>query len=285
MKRIFIIGVLILVVVATYSFAQMDGFGFKRLLASNQEVKQGTSLLEIVSAEKIYPLFVCPCCGQPLDKNKICCGLAKERIDYIDSRVNPVRKLDPFRDKSLTGQGQGFLSNEVKTKTSKDDIILAYVQKYGLSSFKDEVKQEEFKQKLAEMAPQVRPQIVIEPPVYDFGQVSPAKGVISTALTLKNEGKAPLVINNISTSCGCTSASIVYKGIEGPKFTMPGHGQKNPTDWSVSIAPGDEANIKIYYDPNMHKDIRGPITRIVSIFSNDPVDFEKKARIKLKQVE
>jgi len=259
MKRVFLMGALILGVLVTYSFTQTGGFGVKKSFATNQEA----SLLETVSAEEIYPLFVCPCCGKPLDKNKICCGMAKERIDYIDSQV----------------------SNGVKTKASKDDIILAYVQKYGLTSFKDEAKQEEFKQRLSENAPQVRPQIVVEPTVYDFGQVSQAKGVVSTLLTLRNEGKVTLVINKMSTSCGCTSASIVYKGIEGPKFTMPGHGKENPTDWSVSIAPGDKANIKIYYDPNMHGDIRGPITRMVSIFSNDPVDFIKEAKIELKQVE
>ncbi len=255
MKRVFLMGVLILGVLATYIFTQTGGFGVKESFASNQEA----SLLETVSAEKIYPLFVCPCCGQPLDKNKICCGMAKERIDYIDSQVN--------------------------SKSSKDDIILAYVKKYGLTSFKDEAKREEFKQKLSERAPQVRPQIAVEPRVYDFGKVSQVKGVVSTVLTLKNEGKAPLVIDNISTSCGCTSASIVYKGIEGPKFTMPGHGKENPKDWSVSIAYGDKAHLKIYYDPNMHKNLRGPITRTVSIFSNDPVDFIKEATIKLEQVE
>ena len=271
MKTLFLIGVLILGVLVTYSSAQMSGFGVNQLFASNQEVRQETSILEIASAEEVYPLFVCPCCGRPLDKNKICCGMAKERIDYIDSQVNPVRKQEN--------------SNGVKTKTSKDNIILAYVQKYGLNSFKDKTKREEFKQKLAERAPQIRPQIVVEPAVYDFGQVSTSKGIVSTMLALRNEGKAPLIINKMSTSCGCTSASIVYKGIEGPKFTMPGHGPKNPIDWSVSIAPGDEANIKVYYDPNMHKDIRGLITRTVSLFSNDPVDFEKEVRIELEQVE
>lgn len=262
MKRVFLTGVLVLGVLVAYSFAQMGGFGSKQSFASDQEAGS----LEKVSAEDIYPLFVCPCCGQALDKNKICCGMAKERIDYIDSQITPVRKQ---------GNSNG----------AKDDIIFAYVKKYGLSSFKDEAKQEEFRQRLAERAPQVRPRIVVEPVVHNFGKVSQAKGVVSTMLALKNEGKAPLVINNLSTSCGCTTASIVYKGIEGPKFTMPGHSKENPTDWSVSIAYGDKAYLKIYYDPNMHKNLKGPITRTVSIFSNDSVDFIKEATIKLEQVE
>ncbi len=255
MKRIFLIGILILGILVAYSFTQINGFGLKKSFATSQKIRQS----EIVSAEKIYPLFVCPCCGQPLDKNKVCCGMARERIDYIDSQT--------------------------KTKTPKDDIILAYVQKYGLSSFKDEAKRDEFRQKLVKRAPQVRPQIVVEPTVHDFGKVSQAKGVVSTVLILRNEGRAPLVINDMSASCGCTSASIVYKGMEGPKFTMPGHGQENPVGWSVSIAPGDKADLKIYYDPNMHGDIKGGITRTVYISSNDPIDFEKEVKIKLEQVE
>lgn len=86
MRRMFLISILILGVSVVYSSAQIGVFGVKQLFASNHKIRQETSLLEVVSAEEIYPLFVCPCCGQPLDKNKICCGMAKEKIDYIDSQ-------------------------------------------------------------------------------------------------------------------------------------------------------------------------------------------------------
>ena len=75
--------------------------------------KTGVSVLpgffiQTVSAEEIYPMFVCPCCGQPLDKKNICCGSAQEMIDYIDS---------------LVGE-----------KLSKDEVVIKAVQKYGVTS-------------------------------------------------------------------------------------------------------------------------------------------------------
>jgi hypothetical protein len=216
-------------------------------------------LIEPVLAEDIYPLFFCPCCGQPLDKNNICCDLAKERIDYIDSLV--------------------------ESGVSEDEIIISYVKKYGLNSFVGEEKQKEIREKLVASAPADRPIIFLNPESYDFGDVD-KKGVVTTIFELKNEGKADLIINKLETSCGCTSASIVYQEKEGPKFNMPGHGinEKNK-DWQVVIPSGQEAQLKVYYDPNVHKDFKGPATREISVFSNDPVDFEKKVKIELNQVD
>lgn len=210
-------------------------------------------------ANDIYPLFFCPCCGQPLDKNKICCGSAKERIDYIDSLATDGR--------------------------SEDEVVLAYVKKYGLNSFVDKNKQSEVKEKLAASAPTDRPIISLSPASYDFGDVSQQKGVAATFFELRNDGKKDLIIDRMDTSCGCTSASIVFDAKEGPSFTMPGHGAQNPTDWKVTIPPGKTAQLKVYYDPYVHIDFRGPATREISVYSNDPIDFEKKVIIELNQVD
>lgn len=66
------------------------------------------SLSEPVSAEEIYPMFICPCCGQPLDPDNICCESMKQMIDYIDSQVN--------------------------AGLSKTDVIIQAVKKYGITS-------------------------------------------------------------------------------------------------------------------------------------------------------
>ena len=210
-------------------------------------------------AKDIYPLFFCPCCGQPLDKNNICCGSAQERIDYIDS---------------LAAGGK-----------SEDEAILAYVKKYGLNSFVDKNKQTEVKEKLAASAPADRPIISLAPDTYDFGDVSQKKGVATTFFKLRNDGKKDLIIDRMDTSCGCTSASIIFDGEEGPRFAMPGHGAQNPTDWKITIPPGKTAQLKVYYDPSVHIDFRGPATREISVYSNDPIDFEKKVIIELNQVD
>lgn len=211
------------------------------------------------STEDIYSLFICPCCGKPLDKKNICCPMAEERINYIDSLV--------------------------QTGKSEKEIILAYAKKYGLNSFVDKNKQKEFKEELAKTAPAERPIIAISPALKDIGDVSQKGGVATTFFELKNEGKKDLVIDRLETSCGCTSASIIYQEKEGPLFAMPGHGIENPTDWQITIPAGQTAQLKVYYDPNIHKDFRGPATREIYVFSNDPLDFEKSVSIDLNQVD
>jgi len=219
----------------------------------------GSSLIKTASAKEIYPMFVCPCCGKPLDPKNICCGMAKEMIDYIDSLVA----------KNL----------------SEKEIILSFVKKYGLNTFADKNKQKEFREELVKAAPADRPIISLTPETFDFGNVSQKGGVVTTFFELKNEGKKDLVIERLDTSCGCTSASIVFKGKEGPRFAMAGHGIENPKNWSLTIPAGETAKLKVYYDPNVHKDFRGPAIREISVYSNDPIDFEKKVQIELNQVD
>ncbi|KKN93500.1 hypothetical protein LCGC14_0196890 [marine sediment metagenome] len=218
-----------------------------------------SSLVESVSAKEIYPLFFCPCCGRPLDKDNICCGLAKERIDYID-----------------------FLA---QTALSKDEVILSYVKEYGLNSFVDKNKQEEFKEKLIAAAPSNRPIISLTPVSYDFGVISQKEGKVFTYFDLRNEGKSDLVIDKLETSCGCTFAAIVFEGKESPFFTMSGHGYENPEWKGVSIPSGGRAQLKVMYDPDAHKDFRGEAIREISVLSNDPIDFEKKVKIELNQID
>lgn len=221
--------------------------------------KISSSLIESVSAEEIYPMFLCTCCGIPLDKKEICCEMAQERIDFIDS---------------LTSQG-----------TSKDEIVLAYAKKYGLNSFADKSQQEEFRKKLTATAPDDRPIISLSPESFDFGDVSERKGIVATLFEIKNEGKQDLIIDKLDSSCGCTSASVVFQGVEGPRFAMAGHGIENPKDWKVTIPAGQTAQLKVYYDPSVHKDLRGPVIREISVFSNDSIDFEKKIQVELNQVD
>lgn len=217
-------------------------------------------LVKPASAQEIYPLFECPCCGKAIDQ--CTCPMAKERRNYVDALV------------------------EIGNDKSKDDIIIAYTKKYGLSSFIDEETQKEFRDKLIKEAPADRPIISLSPNSYDFGDVSWDGGVATTLFELRNEGKSNLIIEKLETSCGCTSVSIIHNGQEGPKFNMPGHGiNEKIQDWQITITPGEEAQLKVYYDPNVHQDFRGTAIRGISIFSNDPIDFEKKVNIELNQVD
>jgi len=224
--------------------------------------KEGHEIIEPAFAvpatiDEVYPLFMCPCCGKALDPDNPCCGLAKERIDYISA----------LHDAGL----------------SNDEVILTTVKKYGVDLLIDEEMKKGVKAELARRAPADRPVIEITPVYHDFGDVSLAGGKVKTVMTIKNTGGSDLVIKDMETSCGCTSASITKDGVEGPVFGMRMHG--NPTGWSVTLKPGETALLNVYYDPRVHPDLRGAVTRTISIYSNDPVDFKKDVRIEVNQVD
>lgn len=121
----------------------------------------------------------------------------------------------------------------------------------------------------SQRAVQGAPAIKITPAAYDFGRLRAVSKVVSTLFTVENTGKGDLIINNMDSSCGCTTAALVVNGVEGPRFSMSGHGT-NPRGWSAQLKPGEQAQLKIYYDPNAHPELRGPVTRFIMVFSNDP---------------
>jgi hypothetical protein len=128
------------------------------------------------------------------------------------------------------------------------------------------------------------PRILVDPVSHDFGDVSVRGGVVKTVMTIKNEGDSDLVINNMDTSCGCTSATVEKDGKEGPAFGMEMHGT-NPVGWSERVKPGENAFLNIYYDPMVHPDLRGPVTRSVAVYSNDRRTSVKEVRISVNQVD
>jgi hypothetical protein len=132
-----------------------------------------------------------------------------------------------------------------------------------LDSFKDESNKEEFRAKLVKEAPADRPIINITPTVYDFGDVSQRQGVATTFFELSNEGKTDLIIDRVETSCGCTSAKVEKE----------------------VISPGGTTTLKVYYDPSVHPDFRGAAIREIYVYSNDPIDSQKKVSIELNQVD
>lgn len=229
--------------------------GIARVINSNK--LSNITIIEPVEASEIYPMFTCPCCGEPLNKEEPCCGAMIQMIDFIDQQIS--------------------------RSTDKDDVILATAKQFGLDRLTNEEDRAVLKQKLADLAPADAPKIEFAEIEYDLGEVSQTEGIVSTDFEFSNQGKSDLVINKLSSSCGCTSGAIVYRDEVGPQFTMEGHGQENPKNWQVAISPGDNAIMRVYYDPSVHPDLEGAVTRTVSVFSNDPVEFEKKVAITLVQ--
>ena len=100
----------------------------------------------------------------------------------------------------------------------------------------------------------------------DFGDIKIDGGLVREKFEIKNTGDGVLRLSNIKTSCMCTSAYLEVDGEKSPKFGM----HNNPTFWSEEIGPGQVGNMEIVFDPMAHgPDAIGPITRNVSIYSND----------------
>jgi hypothetical protein len=119
---------------------------------------------------------------------------------------------------------------------------------------------------------------------HDFGTVPVSKGGVSVEVPLVNIGEENLVISFLDSSCGCTTARVINGENSGPVFGMSSHG-KSPRDWKTIIEPEKQAILKIYYDPSVHSDFRGPAIRVISITSNERLKPEKQVRIKVNQVD
>jgi hypothetical protein len=96
------------------------------------------------------------------------------------------------------------------------------------------------------------PAINVELNNFEFGDV--VNGVIATRdIQVQNDGNAPLVIDWVSASCGCTTVTID----------------------SNLISPGETAIVHIEFDSGAHgPELTGQLIRQVFIRSNDPVNPE-----------
>ncbi|MFO7538154.1 MAG: DUF1573 domain-containing protein [Chloroflexota bacterium] len=90
---------------------------------------------------------------------------------------------------------------------------------------------------------------------YDFGPV--VKGKIATAeLPVTNSGSAPLIIEAVSTSCGCTTATLS----------------------TMTIDPGQEAILSVAYDTAAHESDMGLMERTVFLATNDQANGDVMIR-------
>ncbi|GHU88786.1 hypothetical protein FACS1894155_04360 [Bacteroidia bacterium] len=90
---------------------------------------------------------------------------------------------------------------------------------------------------------QGKPVAKFDKTTHDFGQVSENDGDVSCKFFLTNDGDAPLVITNVTASCGCTT----------PEWT------KEP------IAPKAKGSVTVTYGA---KGRPGPISKTVSVYTN-----------------
>ena len=89
---------------------------------------------------------------------------------------------------------------------------------------------------------------------HDFGKVEESAGTVTTEFKFKNTGKAPLIIQRVQASCGCTT----------PEYT------------NEPILPGKTGTIKVTYSTVGRP---GVFNKDVTIFTNVP-DAIYKVHIK-----
>ena len=98
------------------------------------------------------------------------------------------------------------------------------------------------------------PKIKFDTDMYDFGDIDKGKKV-ETVFTFKNIGDAPLEIQNVTTSCGCTSAK--------PDKTM--------------YEPGESGSIPVTFNSER---FAGAITKRITVTTNDPESPKTAVTIK-----
>lgn len=89
------------------------------------------------------------------------------------------------------------------------------------------------------------PEIVVEQDSFNFGQVYQGEKVEHT-FRFQNVGDAPLHIDKVRTSCGCTAA-------------LPS---------ATEIAPGESGELSTTFDSGR---FRGQVTKTIYLYSNDPL--------------
>ena len=100
-------------------------------------------------------------------------------------------------------------------------------------------------------------QIVVSATSVDFGEIDQGGGPVTTSVQVRNDGGQQLNIFRVSTSCGCTTAQMDSSPIE----------------------PGNSRPLTIQFDPMVHPNENGPITRMVYLQSSDPNQPELEIEI------
>lgn len=121
-----------------------------------------------------------------------------------------------------------------------------------------------------------RPKATTTSKFSDLGTMK-VKDEKKTEFTIENTGNKPLVLSNISSSCGCTVGQITIDGKTSPEFGMHSKGS-----WQGTVEPGKSAKVTVIYRPYIMP-VSGIVTRDVFVKTNDPengqLTFTVKANV------
>lgn len=119
-------------------------------------------------------------------------------------------------------------------------------------------------------------QIEIDPLEYNAGVVSMSDESVKYTFEIRNKGEGDLELNEIWTSCMCTTARLKVNDKVSPEFGMHG----NSKFWSQKIAPGEIGYLEVVFDQAFHGPTgTGKMIRLIYLSTNDPENG--KVEIKL----
>lgn len=90
------------------------------------------------------------------------------------------------------------------------------------------------------------PHLTLTPEEYDFGKIRQSGGVVSKTFNVFNNGSEDVTINEVLTSCSCTTAKVDKK----------------------LLHPGEQGALTVIFDPNYHYEDDGRFFRTATIKSN-----------------
>lgn len=123
--------------------------------------------------------------------------------------------------------------------------------------------------------------LIAEQKGFDFGEISMAAGKVSYRFKIQNSNDEPYPINQIYTSCMCTSATLLMNSKRIGPFGMPGHGLAPKIN--EILGAGEEAEVEVAFDPAAHGPAGvGTIERSVFVESEkgSPLELSIKATVK-----
>lgn len=174
---------------------------------------------------------------------------------------------------------KGYVQALLDLGLSRDEIFYRTARKYSLEAVIDEQARGNVKARLVKEIGAAYPELKTEPVLFNFGKVGIRSGRVTAPFTLRNDGTAPLNIEEIRALCSCTSFSLIAGGKKSPVFGRAGL----PAEWKIQIPPGNTAVLEAGFDPSDQG--LGTVAREIEIISNDPLKPVKRIRLQAEVVE
>lgn len=112
--------------------------------------------------------------------------------------------------------------------------------------------------------------VLVEESTHDWGDIPIDGGKVEKTFDIRNNGSGTLSLYNVSTSCMCTTAQLVWGEKKSPKF-----GMHDRSSYKLEVPGGETAQLKVVFDPAFHGPSGvGPIDRQVRVETNDADEQE-----------